>query len=402
MPLLTIIFSRFLLFIYVLPTQCILRKEQEEQRPLFLQDLANELVTDHKFPRTMMNQRMVFAANSFVVDNVHHEREKRKNATQRSSRYRPGKLITTPGSRSSNSHTPRSVVGKLRGRIASKVAHAIARNGGCVKVEANKLAAEDEEEDQLAFEFWQAYYVDPIDKEKELNNVVEVQIDQDQAAQDNKDAAKDNKDAADADADVAADVAVAADDDDKDDDRGDCDENINKSAGEKNPRMKEEGENIEDGSDKNPKDQDADVTDKAMKGDDDSDLPAKWHALSESIKDRVMNVVWARISSSSPWWPGIIYHPTGVSGDLLTLTMNCIETKYLVYFYGSNDWAHIAFNAVKPFLDHFDEFQANPSSGKKGKGKKMSDNLRKLWREGVELAKEDIGKSDKWKRATWV
>ena len=139
--------------------------------------------------------------------------------------------------------------------------------------------------------------------------------------------------------------------------------------------------------------------------DDDYDLPSEWHDLPYNIRSRVMEVVWARCSLNQPWWPALIYHPSGVTGDLKEQTIKCIATKHLVFFYGEESWGHVPFDTIKPFLENFDDLSVNPVQSmtkKKGKGKKMTERNQKHWSMGIISARKDAMKTNKWNRGAWI
>jgi hypothetical protein len=103
-------------------------------------------------------------------------------------------------------------------------------------------------------------------------------------------------------------------------------EDVNSVASEEEQEEDNEGSDSEsiDGDEGDDEDEGNDEDES-----DDDDLPPEWHALPETIKDRVMEVVWVKFSGKDPWWPGLIYHPTGVQGALLERTLKTIATKVL-------------------------------------------------------------------------
>ena len=48
-----------------------------------------------------------------------------------------------------------------------------------------------------------------------------------------------------------------------------------------------------------------------------------------------MEVVWAKFSPKEPWWPGLIFLPTLVTGSAQTKALKTCSSKYLIYFFGS-------------------------------------------------------------------
>ena len=126
----------------------------------------------------------------------------------------------------------------------------------------------------------------------------------------------------------------------------------------------------------------------------------EWNVLPDSVKQRVMEVVWVK-TAGSPWWPGLIYHPTNVSGRLKKDALKCCKSKYLVYFYegGANPWGYEAFDKCKPFNpDDLGEY-GNPTNQK---GAPVTAAVRAKWDEAVALAKAEAALGDKWERADWL
>lgn len=65
-------------------------------------------------------------------------------------------------------------------------------------------------------------------------------------------------------------------------------------------------------------------------------------------------VVWAKYTANDPWWPSYIYDPLEASVHLRKGCSN--GTKFLVYFYGSNNYGHIIPKNVVDFESHYEQF----------------------------------------------
>ncbi|KAG7379605.1 hypothetical protein PHYPSEUDO_008356 [Phytophthora pseudosyringae] len=73
-------------------------------------------------------------------------------------------------------------------------------------------------------------------------------------------------------------------------------------------------------------------------------------ALSDDIKGRFGQIVWAKMGGY-PYWPCIITDPRLLPRKLQDTAMKALETKYLVFFYVSNNFASISFKMIEPWDD---------------------------------------------------
>jgi hypothetical protein len=124
----------------------------------------------------------------------------------------------------------------------------------------------------------------------------------------------------------------------------------------------------------------------------------QWNALSEDIKGRVMEIVWAK-SPGWPAWPSLIYHPANVSGKLKKDALKCCGSKYLILGYngGANPWQYVAHKQCIPF----DPLTISEYEPKDKLGKPQTGKTREQWDAAVKLAQEEL-LLDKWSRAQWV
>ncbi|OWZ14484.1 hypothetical protein PHMEG_00012040 [Phytophthora megakarya] len=79
-------------------------------------------------------------------------------------------------------------------------------------------------------------------------------------------------------------------------------------------------------------------------------VEAKVNALSDEIKGRFGQIVWAKMGGY-PYWPCIITDPRLLPQKLQETAMKALETKYLVFFYVSNNFATISFKMIEPWDD---------------------------------------------------
>ena len=83
----------------------------------------------------------------------------------------------------------------------------------------------------------------------------------------------------------------------------------------------------------------SDVSDDDDDDDDDEEqkeVERKVGALSDEIKGRFGQIVWAKMGGY-PYWPCIITDPRLLSVKLQETAVKALETKYLVFFYVSNN-----------------------------------------------------------------
>lgn len=115
-----------------------------------------------------------------------------------------------------------------------------------------------------------------------------------------------------------------------------------------------------------------------------SSLPDEWKAQYEDI-------VWVRTSKSFPWWPCLIYNPSGISKKLKAKALKTLGKKQVVYYYGYEQFDFALPKQMKPFtLESVEEMCSQ----------KMNKAYSKSFAEGVELAKNEIV-LPKEKRAMW-
>ena len=132
---------------------------------------------------------------------------------------------------------------------------------------------------------------------------------------------------------------------------------------------------------------------------DDEDLPPEWHALPREIKAKEMEVVWARYHSKHAAWPALVYNPSGVAEPLRSRALNCCTKKYLIYFYGSNEWSFISFKLVKPFGNPTTDAEMAATAAQL---KALGARKKEMYEKGVRLAKKEAKLKDKWQRAEWL
>uniref|UniRef100_A0AAV1T8L3 PWWP domain-containing protein n=1 Tax=Peronospora matthiolae TaxID=2874970 RepID=A0AAV1T8L3_9STRA len=72
------------------------------------------------------------------------------------------------------------------------------------------------------------------------------------------------------------------------------------------------------------------------------EVERKVGALSDEIKGRFGQIVWAKMGGY-PYWPCIITDPRLLSSKLQETAVKVLETKYLVFFYVSKNFAPVSF-----------------------------------------------------------
>ncbi|CEG48430.1 Transcription elongation factor S-II, central domain [Plasmopara halstedii] len=81
-----------------------------------------------------------------------------------------------------------------------------------------------------------------------------------------------------------------------------------------------------------------------------STVEKKVEALSDEIKGRFGQIVWAKMGGY-PFWPCIITDPRLLPKKLQETALKTLGTKYLVFFYVSNNFAPISFKKIVPWDD---------------------------------------------------
>ncbi|CAI5708801.1 unnamed protein product [Peronospora destructor] len=76
----------------------------------------------------------------------------------------------------------------------------------------------------------------------------------------------------------------------------------------------------------------------------------KVNALSDEIKSRFGQIVWAKMGGY-PYWPCIITDPRLLPLKLQETALKVLETKYLVFFYVSNNFAPVSFKKIESWDD---------------------------------------------------
>ncbi|RMX64661.1 hypothetical protein DD238_006419 [Peronospora effusa] len=76
----------------------------------------------------------------------------------------------------------------------------------------------------------------------------------------------------------------------------------------------------------------------------------KVNALSDEIKSRFGQIVWAKMGGY-PYWPCIITDPRLLPSKLQETALKVLETKYLVFFYVSNNFAPVSFKRIESWDD---------------------------------------------------
>ncbi|KAL4108386.1 hypothetical protein PRIC1_000102 [Phytophthora ramorum] len=85
-------------------------------------------------------------------------------------------------------------------------------------------------------------------------------------------------------------------------------------------------------------------------GDEQQQAERKVAALGDDIKRRFGQIVWAKMGGY-PYWPCIITDPRLLPSKLQETALKVLETKYLVFFYVSNNFAPVSFKMIEPWDD---------------------------------------------------
>eukprot|EP00644_Phytophthora_capsici_P006862 jgi/Phyca11/504513/fgenesh2_kg.PHYCAscaffold_8_\ len=110
----------------------------------------------------------------------------------------------------------------------------------------------------------------------------------------------------------------------------------------------------------------------------------KVNALGEDIKSRFGQIVWAKMGGY-PYWPCIITDPRLLPQKLQQTALKTLETKFLVFFFVSNNYAAIGFKSIEPW----DDSKHNYREGFPEKDAKAPKRRVKLM-EAIELADKEI------------
>ncbi|KAL3663541.1 hypothetical protein V7S43_011428 [Phytophthora oleae] len=110
----------------------------------------------------------------------------------------------------------------------------------------------------------------------------------------------------------------------------------------------------------------------------------KVDTLSDDIKGRFGQIVWAKMGGY-PYWPCIITDPRLLPQKLQQTAMKTLETKFLVFFFVSNNYAAVAFKWIEPW----DDTKNNYREGFPEKDSKAPKRRVKLM-EAIELADKEI------------
>ncbi|KAG6623066.1 Transcription elongation factor S-II, central domain [Phytophthora cinnamomi] len=84
--------------------------------------------------------------------------------------------------------------------------------------------------------------------------------------------------------------------------------------------------------------------------DEQREVERKVAALGDDIKGRFGQVVWAKMGGY-PYWPCIITDPRLLPKKLQDTAVKALETKFLVFFFVSNNFAPVSFKMIEPWDD---------------------------------------------------
>ncbi|EGZ21218.1 hypothetical protein PHYSODRAFT_492141 [Phytophthora sojae] len=114
------------------------------------------------------------------------------------------------------------------------------------------------------------------------------------------------------------------------------------------------------------------------------EVERKVEALSDDIKGRFGQVVWAKMGGY-PYWPCIITDPRLLPKKLQDTAVKALETKFLVFFFVSNNFAPVLFKMIEPW----DDTKFNYRAGHPEKDSKAPKRRVKLM-EAIEVADKEI------------
>ncbi|RLN51191.1 hypothetical protein BBJ29_009183 [Phytophthora kernoviae] len=107
-------------------------------------------------------------------------------------------------------------------------------------------------------------------------------------------------------------------------------------------------------------------------------------ALADEIKSKFGQVVWAKMGGY-PYWPCIITDPRLLPKKLQDPAMKVLDTKYLVYFYVTNNFAPVSFKLIETWDDTKNNYREGHPE-KDSKAPKRRVNLMKA----IELADKEV------------
>ncbi|KAG7396281.1 hypothetical protein PHYBOEH_002548 [Phytophthora boehmeriae] len=107
-------------------------------------------------------------------------------------------------------------------------------------------------------------------------------------------------------------------------------------------------------------------------------------ALSDEIKSKFGQVVWAKMGGY-PYWPCIITDPRLLPPKLQESIIKVLDSKYLVYFYVTNNFAPVSFKLIEAW----DDTKFNYREGHPEKDSKAPKRRVKLM-EAIELADKEV------------
>ncbi|CAI5723442.1 unnamed protein product [Hyaloperonospora brassicae] len=94
----------------------------------------------------------------------------------------------------------------------------------------------------------------------------------------------------------------------------------------------------------------SDVSDDDDDDEEQKEVERKVGALSDEIKGRFGQIAWAKMGGY-PYWPCIITDPRLLSVKLQETAVKALETKYLVFFYVSKNFAPVSFKWIEAWDD---------------------------------------------------
>lgn len=137
------------------------------------------------------------------------------------------------------------------------------------------------------------------------------------------------------------------------------------------------------------------------------DVPKELSCIPVDIQHRLMDVVWVKFNPHfNSWWPGIVYHGRGIAEDVKTQYLKSIDSKHLIYYYGSGNFGIIDFKNVRPFTSGTQPSEPafTKLPGKKGKKppRVMGAKMELAHKNGILLAIKEFKIQNKWNRVKWL